>query len=99
MKNVKNWLCLYSDSIFGEGTYKLIANFPLYNNEKTYFEDNANNNEKIYLLRNASDSKLEIIHFDTINSVISGTFNIVLIDTMSLDSIIITQGRFDIKYK
>lgn len=94
-KNVKNWLCLYSDSIFGEGNFKLIANLPLYNVDKTYFEDNVNN--KIYSLVSSSDSKLEIIHFDTINHIVSGTFNMVLVDSLALDSIFITQGRFDVK--
>lgn len=98
-RNINEDIFLYSDSIFEIGTYHFISNHPLYIRDMTFFIDNSESIEKRFLLTNISDGELEISHYDTINYIISGMFNLILIDTINLDSIQITEGRFDVKYK
>lgn len=52
-----------------------------------YFHDTSNKGE------------IEIIHFDTVNSIIAGTFYMILKnDTCNNSEMHITEGRFDFKY-
>jgi hypothetical protein len=90
---------LYSDSIFGTGIYLFDYNEKKFNDVKTIFRDNSSRNEKIYCLSNTGLNNLEIVFFDTTSHILSGTFSLTLVDTLSFDSISINQGRFDIKYK
>lgn len=82
----------FGNTNFAKGSYcedALYARFR--DNEGEYFST------KYHLL---SDNCINITHFDTLNNIISGTFNLVLYrDSVNLnDKIEITDGRFDLKY-
>lgn len=51
----------------------------------------------VFELDTTSASKLKIIHLDTLNRIISGTFEYVAVND-ECDPVIITDGRFDWKY-
>ena len=42
--------------------------------------------------------KIEIIHLDTINKILSGKFNLSVFNADCQDSLHITDGRFDVIY-
>lgn len=51
-----------------------------------------------YFASNWVGNQMNLTKLDTINRIIAGTFNFIAIDSMSGDSIVVSDGRFDLSY-
>ncbi|MCK4664293.1 MAG: hypothetical protein KAT68_15600 [Bacteroidales bacterium] len=81
--------------------FKIIPD-SLQNNDSIFFEYQTrfikgSNEYDPYFLKDSLNSNINITKFDTVNQIVSGTFNITLFNKTN-EKLEITEGRFDINY-
>jgi hypothetical protein len=87
-------LYIVTSNIYSTGDYKLDSS----SNHRIRFLAGGNKSNKEYFNRLPNKCLLTITKFDTINKIISGTFNATLYESLDIkDSIKIESGRFDAK--
>ncbi len=78
------------------GTFQIIIN----STENIVFTTNKSGTYYNYELSDSNSFNLiRILKLDTLKFVIAGTFQFTAYDPIKKDSVYITEGRFDIKYK
>lgn len=97
-------LNFFVDTIYTTGEYEFTS-FIIPNEYSTYYKkyrrdnnDNDNPYDAFYFINNPSVNKLNLTRLDTINNIVSGTFEVDLIDTITGDIMEIREGRFDLIY-
>jgi hypothetical protein len=94
-------LRFFVDTVYSIGEYKFTA-FLIPNNYSTTYEKYKKHIDDVYdeyyILRNPSVNKLNITRLDTVNNIISGTFEVDLLDTITGNIMEIRDGRFDLTY-
>lgn len=52
-----------------------------------------------YYIDYSLPSEFNITHFDSTNYILSGTFSFYLVDSLNKDTLVVTKGRFDGKFR
>lgn len=83
------------DSVFQVGNY--LINKGEFND--SYFDRvYVDNKSEVYGINKSLPGNCEIVYLDTLKRIISGTFKVSLIDTVTTKEINLTSGVFDLKY-
>jgi hypothetical protein len=89
--NYHCYIYLNIDSIYAEGVYTSF-DYTEPALVKNYFDDTPSQS---YYLDPLALNQIEILKLDSITHIISATFQFTAIDTINVDTVSVTQGRFD----
>jgi hypothetical protein len=97
--SARNWFCIEIDrGCKSPGSYPISSKSCKSPYQTYYYGRNKNRKEDIYSIDTLQPHFIEVLHLDTINQIISGTFQFDAF-TQAGDSIKVRSGRFDLKYE
>ncbi len=91
------------DGVYQEGTYPLRDNHKDFTyaspNKICYYRSNPESGKCLYWLDSTlGKNEVNVTNFDSVGEIISGTFNFVAVSHDSIDTVYVTDGRFDAQW-